>query len=340
MSPRAKAAVTAAFAAALLSAIVVQQRVDIERAAAAEPEQRTLSRRVPPRASTSLPGTLAAPAARAAPISAQAPLPSSLEGTEADGSLEADGRGRLVLGPGVRRYFEHFLSAEGEESLAAVRARVVAGARARLPAAAAGEVEALFDRYLHYRDAGRGLRQGEGLAPEQAFARIAALRKETLGEEAAAALFADSAPLDALAVARLALAGDQSLTGAERASREAALESGLPPALRAARLLATEPLRLDAEEAAMRGAGASADELAAAREQTSGREAAQRLAELDRARAQWQERLSDFARRRAALEQEEPVQSAREERLHQLLAELFSPREQLRVLALARVPGR
>ena len=262
-------------------------------------------------------------------------LPASLQGTEGDGSLEVDGQGHLVAGPGVRRFFDYFLTAEGEEPDAAIRARIVAAARARLPAKAAAELESLLADYLRYRAAGGALRDVPG-DPEAARARLADLRRDSFGPAIAAALFADDDALVDLALERRRLDADARLTPAERAARERALEAQLPPALREARDKTSEPARLDAEEAAMRAAGAADDEIAAVRTQASGPEAAARLAELDRQRQDWSARLQAFRERRAALEAAGIDPAEREQKVQSLLAELFTATERLRVEAIER----
>ena len=79
---------------------------------------------------------------------------------------------------------------------------------------------------------------------------------------------------------------DEFLGEAERAERLEALEARLPERVREARLQATGPLRVRQEVEALRDAGASEREIFAARERAFGTEAAERLAEMDRERAE------------------------------------------------------
>lgn len=91
-----------------------------------------------------------------------------------------------------------------------------------------------------------------------------------------------------------------------------------------------DPLRLDEEEAAMRAAGATDDEVSAVRTQASGPEAAARLDALDRTRREWQARLDEFDRRRAGRDDAQATRA--------LLDELFSAPERRRVRALRSLP--
>ena len=96
-------------------------------------------------------------ASEAGEIVPPAALPASLEGTEPDGEVEADASGHLIITIELRRLFDHFLAASGEESVATMRARIIAVLHARLPDVAAAEAIAILDRYLAYRDAARRL---------------------------------------------------------------------------------------------------------------------------------------------------------------------------------------
>jgi lipase chaperone LimK len=337
VSPIAKAALTAAVAFALLAAAVLVLSSGAQEQI--EPAQRRVAPVALPAARSAGPSARRAlpPPAEERPLKL-GPLPASLRDTEPDGPIEADASGHLILGPGVRRFFEYWLSAEGEESAAALRTRLQTAARARLPSAAAAELEALFDRYLRYREAGHALAAGDADL-ELRRARVTTLRRAQLGDAAAAALFADEDALDALALARRRLQLDRSIGAADHAASEAALEAQLPPSLRAARAATTAPARLDAEEAAMRAAGATDGDIQAVRIQASGPEAAARLRELDRARVDWQARVSDFRARRAALAAGESDPAALERKVHELVISMFSEPEQVRIAALERADG-
>jgi lipase chaperone LimK len=96
-----------------------------------------------------------------------APPPRSLAGAEVDRD-------------GVRRLFEHFLSAAGEEPIAAIEERIVA--------AAPGRAE-LVRRYLALREAVRAMRVDPAEDLETRLARLHDLRVQHLGAEAAEELF-------------------------------------------------------------------------------------------------------------------------------------------------------
>jgi lipase chaperone LimK len=276
-------------------------------------------------------------AAKPAPakIAAAAPGdtgPSSLRGTEEDGSLAADESGNLVVGPGILAFFDYHLSATGELSPAMIKARILARIHESLPERAAGQASTLLDRYLAYREATRRLRDdGDSASRLDALHR---LRQRIFGDDDAARLFGDQERTDAVALAEQRIHQDPSLTPEERAERLAKLEEGLPEAVRAARARATLPLREQEEEAARRAAGQSDDEIRSYRVATVGEAAADRLEALDAQRDAWTQRLQAYRTARAAIAEKTSDPAAQRAAEAQLLEASFNPQERLRVAAL------
>ncbi|HSR96131.1 MAG TPA: lipase secretion chaperone [Kofleriaceae bacterium] len=273
-----------------------------------------------------------APSAREVP----AALPASLDGTDADGDVRADASGHLVVDLELRRLFDHFLSASGEEPLATLRARIVAVLRARLPATAAAEAIAILDQYLAYREAARAL--APAADPTAGLDQVHELRARMFAPAVVQAFFADEEAATYAALARRTVQEDESLSPAERAHRLAELDARTPAAVQKARAAATAPIDEMAREAQMRAAGASADQITAARTAAMGAEAAGRLAALDRAHAAWDSRLAAFRAERAALLADAALDDAeRRRRIDDLLARSFTEPERIRVEALDRI---
>jgi lipase chaperone LimK len=264
------------------------------------------------------------------------PLPPSLEGTDVDGWLGIDDDGRLVVTPGARWFFDYFLSAAGEESPEHIRTRIVAEIEQRLPETGAHQGIDLLDRYLTYRERARALQEstvsddlGERLS------RLQALRREIFGDADAGALFGEEEQVQAVDVQRRQVLRDATLTADERQRRLEALEQQLPEAVRQARTATLAPLRLMQDEQQLREAGASAADLQALREQRFGAQAAERLAALDQENAEWQRRLDEYRSvRRSIVDNAALTPDGRARALNALLADRFTPLEQLRVEAL------
>jgi lipase chaperone LimK len=270
------------------------------------------------------------------------PRPRSLRGTRVDGGLAVDGAGRFVPTRDARRLFDHFLSATGEEAPERTRERIVAAIGRRGAPAAAADAVALLDRYLAYRDRARDLVDGPAASDSAArLAALHALRRAVFGEAAAAALFGDEEAAQRAALERRRIEEDATLAPEDRAARLAALDAALPEDVRRVREAAVTPLRLLAEEARAREAGASADELRAMREQAVGPAAADRLAVLDAERAAWDARVADYRAARTAVEADPGLDAAgRAAAVAALLHARFTAPERLRVEALDRIAGR
>jgi lipase chaperone LimK len=254
----------------------------------------------------------------------------------ADDAITADAAGHLVIDLELRRLFDHFLAATGEEPLAAIRARIVAVLRARLPATAAAEAIDLLDRYLAYREAARRLSPPPD--PAAGLDQVHDLRARMFSAAVAQAFFANEEAAIRAGLARQAVLADGTLSPAERDRRLAEIDAQLPAAVREARAAATAPLDQMSREQAMRAAGASDAEIAAARTAALGADAAARLAELDRSRAAWSDRLARFRAARAALLADGSLDDAeRRRRIDELLARSFTPEERIRVQALDRI---
>ena len=288
-----------------------------------------------PRPEAAVVSLAAAPPVRDAvqggPVAGRAHLPPSLSGTAPDGSLVVDESGRLAVTRETRRFFDYYLAAEDGPGRA--RARLAAETRRRLPDGAVPEAIGLLDRYLAYRRRARAAIQVPDTTARLDL--LHALRERTLGPEASRAFFADEEATERAALERARIFADPSLDVAERERRAAALEDGLPEPVRAARAEALAPLRAMQEEARMRAGGTSSVEIRALRERSFGTEAADRLEELDRQRAAWQQRIDDYRAAREAVEQNPSLDAAaRAGAIEALRAERFTAEERPRITVL------
>jgi lipase chaperone LimK len=322
-----------ALAAAALALAFGARRLHAE--ASAPPRSPAETRAESPARAAAPAAAKPAPARVTTAVAAAAPGdngPSSLRGTDEDGSLAADESGNLVVGPGILAFFDYHLSATGELSPSLLKARILARIHATLPERAAGQASTLLDRYLAYREATKRLREDGDSA-----ARLAALhdlRVRIFGDDDAARLFGDQERSDAVALAEQRVHQDPSLTPEERAARLAKLEEGLPEAMRAARARAILPVREQEEEAALRAAGHSDEEIRSHRVANVGEAAADRLEALDAQRDAWKQRLQAYRAARAAIAEKISDPAAQRAAEAQLLEASFNPQERLRVAAL------
>ena len=267
-------------------------------------------------------------------------LPASLEGTQVDGRLQVDADGNLIVSIGVRRVFDYFLSALGEEDLDTIKARIAAHLAGNLPdGKAVQQAWALLDRYLNYQDA---LSQQPKPERTAAGARDAVkarqqLRHAWLGQQVAEVFFGFEDQLDSYTIRRLEILENDQLSDAQKRRHIAMLQQELPAPIREARERATAPTRVAGQVETLREAGASAAEIRALREQQFGVEAAQRLEQLDRQRQQWDARYQDYASQRQQILESGLASTDQQAAIERLQEDLFSEQEQRRVQALDRI---
>lgn len=264
------------------------------------------------------------------------PLPASLSGTEVDGGLMVDGDAHFVVTPDALDLFDYFLAASGEEPIAVIRARIEHEIERRLPPGARPAAHDLLARYLAYREALREVYESEHLSDrplERRLQRIRELRRAHFDAPEREALFAAEEARWRVDLERRRIATDPDLGPDERAARLAALEAELPEEVRETRRATLAALRLRADEASLRSAGASDAEIHALRADRFGPEAAARLAALDERRARWNERVEAWRSEREQL----LAAGATAEEIASRRADRFEGPERLRVEAIERM---
>lgn len=259
----------------------------------------------------------------------------SLRGTEVDGAITLDANGRPIADRGMRRLFDYFLARIGEQPLPAIRAALSAHLSGQFTPTVVAEVLDRYDAYIALTQELAVLSPtGDDLKDA---ARLHALRRARLGDAIAEAWFGDEERYLQATLARRAILEDGSLDAARKAKALAALDASLDPAQRAGRLQTDAMNDAVAQTESFDAAAVPEAERFAEREKTYGREAAGRLAELDRDHAAWNSRLADFAaQRRRVLANPSLSGAARAQALQALLASRFDARERLRVDALTR----
>lgn len=276
-------------------------------------------------------------------------LPGSLQGTEVDGELLVDAGGHLKITSGVRRVFDYFLSAIGEEPLESILARLRAYIRSKLPALAAGEAGQLLDNYIAYK---RGLANVQQAQPASdggvdiaavryQMQQVQALRSQYFTPEVISAFFGDEDAYDRYTLSRLELMQNKNLSATQRAQQLAALEQQLPASIQDSMKTVNQYQNLEALTADWKKRHGSPAELRQIRENLVGAEAADRLETLDRDRAAWDQRMSTWYGERAAIINNTSLSEVdRQRQLGQLRNSRFSADERLRVESLEHIHDR
>ncbi|MBW8807882.1 MAG: hypothetical protein JF591_03420, partial [Lysobacter sp.] len=280
---------------------------------------------------------------------ASAPAPSSsdsLRDTEVDGALSLDARGRPVPDRELRRLFDYFLARSGEQSPEAIRSALLGHLQVHSPALglrseALATVLAWFDAYVALERDSVAIAQRE-TEPAAAMARVRALRRERLGQALADSWYAQEERDYDRADARRKLWADRSLDPAERARRLAELDADLDPQQRE---LQARSAQLDVAMQQSREFERNRTDAGtrfAQREALYGRDAAQRLAELDQRKAQWNDRVRSYAAQRQRVLADLDLSDAQRQQRLSGLMQGFDPNERPRVDALTRngmLPG-
>lgn len=278
-------------------------------------------------------------------------LPASLRDIEPDGQLRVDDNGQLVLDGDVRRLFDFFLNAVGEESIEQIVARMRAYIRTQLPADAAEQALQILDEYLALRQAFTEAEQDAALQAHwrndsdlsastlrQRKDAIRELRSRYLSPATDQAFYTAEDQFDGFTLAKLELLDDTTLTPAQRAEHIALLEAQLPAELQqqiaaVSRLQTLQRLQNDWEQ--QRGDGA---ELRLIRESIVGADAADRLEQLAQQRADWRGRMDDWLQQREQILANPALSSTdQQQQLEQERATRFAPEEWQRVQALERL---
>ncbi|MCG8421708.1 MAG: hypothetical protein MJE77_27635 [Proteobacteria bacterium] len=285
----------------------------------------------------------------------RAPVPHSLHDTVPDGALHADADGQFVAGTDAIRFFDYFLTSEGEvttgrsgfdpsDSIDGVRLLVEQEVAEKLSDSAAASVMTAFDDYVAYRQQTAQLfeRGGDPEAVRSEFARI--------HRDAVARLPGIAADLDGL---ERALAIHEVLSGQPGGARPASLTGAMRAELiRIDRSISgTDEVAANAEvarvavdlhraTARLRADGASAGDIHDLRTARVGPGAADRLAALDRRRAEWQRRIGEYRAARDEISASLTDANEREQALARWIDSHFDSREKLRLRAVDRIAGR
>jgi lipase chaperone LimK len=257
---------------------------------------------------------------------------SSLRDTEVDGGVSLDANGDVVLDLRLRRLFDYHLSLIGERELPQIRQLLETHLLGRYGARPAQTVLAYFDRYAGYLQRLAESRLGQSRDPKDRLAKVAALRRQTLGEAMATAFFADEEALAALTLKRMEIAADDTLSAARKSELLADLDRAAGHTARAE--ADTASLVADQNRAFELRRTTQAQRVAE-REALWGKEAAQRLAALDEANARWDARIDAYLSARARIDADRTLSAAaRAQAIAALRARRFDAAEQRRVESL------
>lgn len=263
-------------------------------------------------------------------------LPPSFNGTAVDGVFRLDADGNLLISEDIRRIFDYFLVAIGEEPLHSSVERLRAYIAAQLPANAREQALTLLNQYLDYKRElvllERDLPQMANLdALRQREAAVQALRARIFDRETQQAFFAQEENYNQFTLQRLAILHDSQLDDAGKAAAVDQLRNSLPAEMQDT-VLPQLQNELRQQTAQLQAAGAKPEQIRQLRQQLVGAEATQRLEVLDQQRQSWNKRIQRYRTDKASIENNSSMSAGDKHAAIALLAaENFDEREQLRL---------
>ena len=280
-------------------------------------------------------------------VSRSAPFVKSMQDTLPDGDLQSVGTGAKPGADGMlaygelKRLFDYYLSAVGEQSIENITLQIRGELDRRLPPAQAAKAQRLLGLYIEFKRelvrvesqpqlVGNGLQaiRGRFLAMQDMRARYFS-NAETQG------MFGFEDAYDMDAIARLETSQNPAFSADEKKRQLAALDAAMPEQLRKERDATSIVVRVEQQAQDLRAKGGSDDDVYRMRAKELDPQAAGRLAEVDREEAAWKSRIANYQAERIKLLQSLPNASAseRESSLAQLQQKAFTEAERPRLKA-------
>ena len=237
----------------------------------------------------------------------------SMRGTEPDGDLRTlqggtqTGEIGLPVYAELKRLFDYYLSAVGEQDIDAITSQTSAEIDRRLPLSQAPEAKRLLGLYLAFKRELAELEKRPNLSGPgvQAIRRrllaMQDLRSQYFSAKETEGMFGFEDAYDMDAVARLEINQNPELNAAQKKEQVEMIEASMPAYLREDREASRVVVRIESQAQAMRASGASDDDIYRMRAKEFDPQAASRLAEVDKEELAWKIRIANYLDRRRDL---------------------------------------
>lgn len=287
------------------------------------------------------------PVAPRGELARAAPFARSMQDTLPDGDLQSmqggpktEASGTLAYGE-LKRLFDYYLSAVGEQSIDAITAQIGSDLDRRLPAPQARKAQRLLALYIAFKRAlveldSKPALAGNGVqAIRKRMQAMQDVRGRYFSEEEIQGMFGFEDAYDLDAIARLEVSQDPALSAQQKQRELAALDAAMPAVLRAEREASNVVVRIEQQAQDMRSKGASEDDIYRMRAKELDPQAAARLAEVDRDEAVWKSRIARYldARGKLLKASANATESERQASLMQLQNSHFNADERPRLMA-------
>ncbi|MHB8950574.1 MAG: lipase secretion chaperone [Rhodoferax sp.] len=282
-----------------------------------------------------------------APVATGAAFVPSMQGTVPDGDLRMLPGAQAALATSalpyaeLKRLFDYYLSAVGEQTIEAITQEIAGDLQQRLSADQLPAAKRLLALYLQFKLALVDLEKKPELAGtdvkaiRQRLLAMQDLRSQFFSFEETQGMFAFEDDYDQDAVARLEVSQNPALNAAQKKEQLAALDASQSALLREEREAPRVVLKVEEMAQTLRAQGASEDDIYRMRSKELNPEAAARLAEVDRDESAWKSRIASYLDERSKLlqAQGDALPAEREAALAQLQQSQFNPDERRRLAA-------
>lgn len=277
-------------------------------------------------------------------------LPRSLQGTDVDGEIIIDENKQLVVTEGLRRLFDYFLSALGEEEEAVIYARVESYIRHHTPEPAASQAVAIFNQYIAYLKAIPEIEKRYGNLQLQATRSgeldlnavsqqkqdIAKLRQQFFDKATISAFFGSEDEYDDYSLEMIRINQNQQLSEAQKqAAREDYISRMPNDTIKANIEQQTNLGELMTRTEQMKAQGASPEALYNMRRELVGEAAAARLAQVDVQDASFDKRFQQLQSQKQQILAATTDKAQAQTQINQLEKQLFDDKERKRLAGYA-----
>jgi lipase chaperone LimK len=271
-------------------------------------------------------------------------IPKSLQGIDLNIALPLDRNGNLIVGMELKDLFELYLSAKGEESLDDILLRIQNALSQQLTSPALEQGYGALKRFIEYKVELANLEQqqpNDNLSELEKIRHqkqiLATIQQKYFTPIESETLFLAETEYDTFMLEHLTIQKNKQLTSAEKQQQVEALEASLPEDVRVGRESAMAPGKIYQQTEAMKSEGKTSAEIYQMRAQSLGEEAAIALAQLDKKRDQWQQRLGTFNTTYDSISASGLSETDKKTAVNALLARNFNATESIRVRALSGI---
>lgn len=256
--------------------------------------------------------------------------------------LQVNQQGQLVINQQLRQFFDYYLAAINQESLAQITIRIRQALQQQLSNEALTQALVIFKNYLQYKNAITAFIQSHIANPQLTFTEnvelsqqlIDDIRQQFLSDQVIVAFFATEDNYNSYALSLLKISHNKQLDQQQRDYQIEQLQSTVAPELIAQQRQANQLNHYRQQYLALTQQGATTTQLNQFTKQQFGKKAATRLQQLTVTRNRWHDRLNRYRAELDTITELQQDQQSEAAMIKHLRQQHFSNQEIKRVKAL------